>query len=68
MTRDISVEELAATVTDDHHKAEVYLAAYLAIEVDEEKERAYLNSLGAALALPEGLPIYLEQQAQQGVA
>lgn len=67
MTREISVQELAESVSDDHHKAEVYLSAYLAIEVDEQKERDYLNSLAAALALPKGLPVYLEEQAQRGL-
>ncbi len=66
MNRDISIEELEETVTDYHQKAEIYLAAYLAIEVDEEKERAYLNSLATALALPDGLPQYLEEQAHHG--
>ena len=64
MSRDIPVHELASAVTRDEHRAEAYLSAFLAIDVDHEKERAYLDSLAQALALPEGLPEYLEQQAK----
>ncbi len=67
MSRNITVEEIASTVDHEEHKAEVYLAAYLAIEVDEQSERAFLNDLAIALELPKGLPAYLEQQADQGV-
>ena len=67
MSRSISVQELAESVSEDHHKAEVYLAALLAIDVDHEDERAYLNALAVALKLPEGLPAYLEEQARSGI-
>lgn len=68
MSRPISIEEIANSVQSDEHKAEVYLAAYLAIEVDNQAERTFLNNLGIALDLPRGFPAYLEQQADQGVA
>ena len=68
MGRDISVQEIADSVRLDEHKAEVYISAYLAIEVDEQQERAFLNSLAIALNLPKGFPAYLEQQADQGIA
>lgn len=67
MVRDVTVRELAESVTLDEHKAEVYLAAYLAIEVDNQAERGFLNKLAMALDLPRGLPAYLEQQADAGV-
>ena len=67
MSRDISVYELAKDVKADEHKAEVYLSAFLAIEVDEQRERDYLVSLATALDLPKGLPAYLEQQAVEGI-
>ena len=35
--------------------AEVYISAYLAIEVDAQKERTFLNNLAIALDLPKGL-------------
>ncbi|MGK0375604.1 MAG: uncharacterized membrane protein YebE (DUF533 family) [Arenicella sp.] len=67
MARDIPIQEIANAVIQDEHKAEVYLAGYLAIEVDNQAERTFLNNLAIALDLPRGLPAYLEQQADQGV-
>ena len=63
-----AVEELAQYVSEDHHKAEVYISAFLAIDVDHDAERAWLDSLAVALALPEGLPAYLEEQARSGIS
>ena len=68
MGRDITVQEIADSVSLDEHKAEVYISAYLAIEVDDQQERAFLNNLAKALSLPKGFPAYLEQQADQGIA
>lgn len=68
MGRDISVQEIADSVSLDEHKAEVYISAYLAIEVDEQQERVFLNNLAIALNLPKGFSAYLEQQADQGIA
>jgi len=68
MARDIPIQEITAGITQDHHKAEVYIAAYLAIEVDDQAERAFLNNLAIGLDLPRGLSAYLEQQADQGIA
>jgi uncharacterized membrane protein YebE (DUF533 family) len=68
MARERTIQEITAAVVQDHQKAEVYLAGYLAIEVDNQPERAFLNNLAIALDLPRGLPAYLEQQADQGVA
>ncbi len=68
MGRDISVQEIADAVSLDEHKAEVYISAYLAIEVDDQQERVFLNTLANALNLPKGFPAYLEQQADQGIA
>jgi uncharacterized membrane protein YebE (DUF533 family) len=68
MAADISVQELADSVRSEEARAEVYLAAYLAIEVDDQSERAFLNDLTLALKLPRGLAAYLEQQADQGVS
>ena len=67
MSRDISILELADSVANDDQGAEVYLAAYLAIDVDDQRERAFLNDLSIALKLPKGFAAYLEQQADQGV-
>ncbi len=68
MSRDITVQEIADSVTLDEHKADVYLAAYMAIEVDHQLERTFLNNLAIALDLPKGFAAYLEQQADQGIA
>ena len=68
MSRDISVQELAQSVTEEHHKAEVYISVLLAIDVDHQDERTYLDSLAVALELPEGLPAYLEEQARIGIS
>ena len=68
MARDIPIREIADAVSQEEHKAEVYLSGYLAIEVDNQAERTFLNNLAMALDLPKGLAAYLEQQADQGVA
>lgn len=68
MSRNITVQEIADSVSLDKHKAEVYLSAYLAIKLDNQSERTFLNNLEMALDLPRGFPAYLEQQADQGVA
>ncbi len=67
MAADISVQELAESVRTEEARAEVYLAAYLAIEVDDQRERAFLNDLSLALKLPRGLAAYLEEQADKGI-
>lgn len=67
MSRDVTIDEIVSAVSLEEHKAEVYLSAYLAIEVDDQLERTFLNELALALALPSGLQSYLERQADQGV-
>ena len=67
MTRDISVHELAASVSTMDHRSEVYLSSFLAIDPDHPSEREYLNHLASALRLPEGLPEHLENQALAGI-
>ena len=68
MTRDISIAEIAASVSQTEHKAELYLAAYLAIDVDHPKEQAYLNDLAGALGLPDALVAHLQTQVDAGIA
>lgn len=67
LARDITIDEIVESVTLDEQKAEVYLSGYLAIDVDDHAERAFLNSLAIGLNLPKGFAAYLEQQADQGV-
>jgi len=68
MRQDITVEELAQSVTDMEHKAEVYLAGYMAIDPDHPAETNYLNNLAVALELPPELVAHLEQQVTAGVS
>ena len=49
MVRVVSVQEIADSVSLDEHKAEVYISAYLAIEVDDQQERTFLNNLSIAI-------------------
>jgi uncharacterized membrane protein YebE (DUF533 family) len=49
------VQEIAAWAATPEQAAEIYSAALLAIEVDTEKERAWLARLAGELKLPDGL-------------
>ena len=62
-----AIKEIAEQGNISNRRAEVYLAAYLAIRTDSHPERVFLNNLAIALELPKGLPAYLEQQADQGI-
>jgi uncharacterized membrane protein YebE (DUF533 family) len=55
LTQDTDVARLAGAVSSEEQAAELYLAARLAIDLDEPAERAYLDALAAALKLPPGL-------------
>ena len=62
MNQEIKIEELARSVTNMEHKAEVYLAAYLAIDPDHPDEISYLNNLATALELPADFIAHLQHQ------
>ena len=62
----VTVEELALEATTLEQKSEVYLAACMVSSIDHPAERAYLNALGYALQLPQGLTQH-DAQAQQAV-
>lgn len=64
----ISVEELVREVRTLEQKSEIYLASCMVINLDHPSERAYLNELASALALPLGLSQQLLAQAQQAAA
>ena len=64
----ISIQEIADAVTSVEHKAEVYLAGYMAIDPDHPAEVAYLNELAIALQLEPEFVAHLEQQVKAGVA
>ena len=65
LQQDISIEEIASSVTSIELKSEIYLASCLAIEPDHAAEREYLARLAKALELPDELAFQLEQQANQ---
>lgn len=59
----LGIGQLCAECRSPAQAAEVYTAALLAIEVDCDRERQYLQALSAALALPPQLVTAIEQQA-----
>jgi len=61
----ISLTELTQGLQSLEQKTEVYLAACLAINPEHPSEKAYLEQLAQALALPAGLPEHIQLQAQQ---
>ena len=52
---------VAAVGASQELAAEVYAASLLAIEVDTQAERQYLNELGAALKLEPAVTRHLEE-------
>jgi len=60
LTQDTDVASFANTVSTEEQAAELYLAARLAIDLDEPAERAYLDALATALKLPPGLRTRLD--------
>ena len=61
----ISTAELTLGLDSLEQKSEVYLASCLAINPDHPSEKAYLQQLAQALALPVGLAEQIQMQAQQ---
>lgn len=59
----ITVQEIAAGITDLEQKSEIYLASYLVIDPDQMSERIHLVNLAEALDLPIGLTKQLEAEA-----
>lgn len=60
-----SVAAVAAAAGTPEQAAELYLASRLAIDPDQPAERAYLEALAHRLALPPGLAVRLDQQAEE---
>jgi uncharacterized membrane protein YebE (DUF533 family) len=61
LTQDIDAESLARAVRTPEQGAELYLAARLAIDIDEPAERAFLDALATRLQLPAELRTNLDQ-------
>jgi uncharacterized membrane protein YebE (DUF533 family) len=61
LTQPVDLGTLAALITRDTQRAEVYLAARMAIDIDQPAEKAYLDQLAEVLELPNGLRAHLDQ-------
>jgi len=60
LTQDIDAESLARATRTPEQGAELYLAARLAIDIDEPAERAFLDALATRLQLPAELRVSLD--------
>ncbi len=58
----LDVLEIAALADTPETAAEIYLASLLVIDIDDAREREYLNELAKELDLAEGLASHLEQK------
>ncbi len=63
-----SVYELAAQATCMEQKIEVYAAASMLMEAEDEAGKRFLSELEGALSLPEGLASALQAQTRQAAA
>lgn len=63
----ISIGELTQGLQGLEQKTEVYLASCLAINADHPSEKAYLEQLAQALALPAGLAEQIQLQAEEAL-
>jgi uncharacterized membrane protein YebE (DUF533 family) len=68
LTHDVDLQSLVAAVATPEQGAELYLAARLAIDVDQPAERAYLDALAARLRLPAELRSSLDAAPQKAPA
>lgn len=67
LSEDITVAEITNGIEDMTQKSELYLAASLIIDVDHPGEKAFLDALENALALPDGLAEQIRWQAQESM-
>ncbi len=65
---DVSPHEIAGMINSDEHRAEIYLAAYLAGDSSVPGVRAFLDQLSNALGLPGGFVKHLESQASHDLS
>jgi uncharacterized membrane protein YebE (DUF533 family) len=65
LTQDITVEQIAASAAGQEQATQIWLAARMVLELDHAAERAFLDALGARLALPAELVAQLERQVQE---
>jgi len=65
LTQEVDLYDLASAATTPEQRAEIYLAARLAIDPDELAERAYLDALASRLGLPPELRASLDGAQQR---
>jgi len=65
LTQEVDLYDLASAATTPEQRAEIYLAARLAIDPDEPAERAYLDALASRLGLPSELRSSLDGAQQR---
>jgi len=63
--RPITIDEIVQDVRTLEERAEVYLASFLVIEPDDQREQAHLANLSRALQIPSELEAQLRVQAQR---
>ena len=59
---------IARLSENEEQASEIYLVSLLAVDLDTDEERRYLDRLGDALHLPDGLRQHLEQEVQNAEA
>ena len=64
LRKPVSAEDVSRGVESLEQKVELYMASCLAIDEDHPRERAYLDQLAGALALPESLASQISAQAR----
>ena len=65
INKPLDVNEIAALATSPELAAEIYLASLIVIDVKNESEKLYLNSLAEKLKLEPQLRLEIEQQLTQ---
>jgi len=68
LAKPMRLEEIASAPKCQEQASELYLASRLAIDPDDEAERAYLQALARRLKLPTDLVAHLDRQAESGLA
>jgi uncharacterized membrane protein YebE (DUF533 family) len=65
LAKPLDPKDIAAAADSPAAAAEIYLTSLLVIDVDNKKERAYLDQLAEHLKIPKDLALQMEAQAKQ---
>jgi uncharacterized membrane protein YebE (DUF533 family) len=65
LAKSLDPKDIAAAADSPAAAAEIYLTSLLVIDVDNKKERAYLDQLAEHLKIPKDLALQMEAQAKQ---